>query len=333
MSLIAITGATGFVGSEVARAASRAGHDVVCLVRGEAPEERLARAGVRARVVPGDLADAAAIARLIAGAHGVVHLAAVVDPALQHDERAVTHVNRDLAVALARAARDAGARWFVFVSSIAAMGFWSGVATGRSPCRPETAYGRTKRDAEDAILALNTPDFGAIALRPPTVYGPGESYNFLSWVRAVDRGVFRLIGSGGNHFPLSTSENVGRAAVAAASGALSPGAYVVADGEAYTLQRIHRAILAALGLPEPRLSLPVAAARVAGALNEAVHFAVPAVPLLLSRARVRTLTVDQRFDVEPLLRRGVALDAPLEDWVRRTVEDQRARGLLGGSGR
>jgi hypothetical protein len=53
------------------------------------------------------------------------------------------------------------------------------------------------------------------------------------------------------------------------------------------------------------------------------------VPLLLNRARVRTLTVSQPFDVGSLRRAGVKLDARLEEDVAATIAEQRAAGLLG----
>jgi len=237
-------------------------------------------------------------------------------------------VNRDLTVELGRAARDAGVRRFVFMSSIAAMGFWSGLATAESACHPETPYGRAKRDAEIAVLELERPRFGVVVLRPPTVYGPGEAYNFLAWVRAVDRGLFRIIGTGEIRFPLATTENVVRATVAAVDGALAPGIYLVADREPYTTNRIHHAILRALGRERGRIHLPIEAATLAGFANERLHRWIPRVPLVLTRARVRTLTVDQWFDLGPLLRHGVELDAPLEEWVELTVRDYARRGLI-----
>ena len=266
----------------------------------------------------------------IADAEVVVHLAALVDPALQSDAAAVFRVNRDLTLSLAAIAESAGVRRFVFVSSIAAMGFWSGIATPASECHPETPYGRAKRDAELELLRRARPGFDVFVLRPPTVYGPGEAYNFLAWVRAVDRGVFRVIGSGENRFPLATTENVARGLVAAAEGALAPGVHLVADREAYSVARIDAAIRGALGKPLTRLRIPVCVAALAGFVNEQLHRSLPGLPIVLTRARVRTLTVDQHFDLGALLRSGVELDAPLEDWVRRTVASYRQRGLIRG---
>jgi hypothetical protein len=104
--------------------------------------------------------------------------------------------------------------------------------------------------------------------------------------------------------------------------------HLVADAAPYPMRRVHEAIARALGRRPPRLHLPLSLARVGGWLNESISARVPAVPTLLSRARVRTLVADQPFDVEPLLRAGVPLDAPLETYVRATLDEQRASGAL-----
>jgi hypothetical protein len=65
--------------------------------------------------------------------------------------------------------------------------------------------------------------------------------------------------------------------------------------------------------------------------NEALAEKMPRVPLVLTRARVATLTADQPFDVAPLLAQSVDLDAALERDMPETIADYRARGLLAGS--
>lgn len=325
---VLVTGATGFVGREVAHHLSGRGHALTLLVRGPRAEQRAEALGCPGRVVEGDLEDARAVEQAVHGADTIVHLAAIVSPALQRDASSVERVNRDATVALAQAAKAAGARRFVFVSSIAAMGFFSGVATKDSPCRPVTSYGRAKLDAERALLQMQSSAFDVIVLRPPTVYGPGEPYNFLEWVRAIHRGMFRVIGPGNNAFPLATTKNVARAICAAVEGRLSGDLYLVADREPYTITRIHGAVLHALGKRGPRLRIPRGLAVGAALLNEGLCFVVPKVPAVLTRARVNTLTVDQRFDLKPLLDAGVHLDAPLEEWVALTVRDYERRRVL-----
>lgn len=324
---VLVTGATGFIGPTVVRELVNAGYRVIALVRDDRAHARLERqSGLEFR--QGDLRDRTSLMRAIRDCHAVIHLAALVDPKLLHDPSEVFAVNRDATIELARCAREAGVARFVFMSSIAAMGFRSGLATSESPCRPTTDYGRAKLEAEHALAALKTVAFQPIVLRPPTVYGPGERYNFLSLVRAIERGYFRIIGDGTNRFPLCTTENLARTVVAAVDGRLPDGVHLVADAEPYSFDRITRAVARALGRRVPKLHVPIRVARVVSGLNELVSAALPAVPLVLSRARVMTLTSDQPFDVAPLLRAGVPLDAPLERFVELTVDGYRLHRLL-----
>jgi UDP-glucose 4-epimerase len=282
-----------------------------------------------ARAQPGELGDRVALERALEGCDVVVHLAALVDPASDRDEEAQRRITCDATLELAELARKVGVRRFLFMSSIAAMGFFSGRATSGNACRPVSAYGRAKLAAERGLASMSRDRFDVVVLRPPTIYGPGERHNFLTWARAVEQGRFRLIGSGRNVFPLATTQNVARAVSAAVDGRLSRGTFLVADAEPYALVRIHRALLSALGRREPRLRLPRNLALAAGAANELLSGLVHVIPPVLTRARVRTLTADQPFDVSPLVSAGVELDAPLEHWVALTIADYRLRGLLG----
>jgi nucleoside-diphosphate-sugar epimerase len=326
---VLVTGATGFIGPSVLLQLAGA-HPITALVRGKDPEERMHRTGVTAEVCRGDLLDRSSLANAVRGVEAVVHAAALVGSSEGTDPGLVTAVNRDATLNLARLARAAGARRFVFISSIAAMGMRSGLATSTTPCRPTSHYGRLKLEAERGLEQLASETFQVTILRPPTVYGPGERENFLRLVLAIERGIYRIIGDGQNVFPLCTAQNVGRAARAAVDGRLAPGIHLVADAEHYTMHRIVSAIAHTLRVQPPRLRIPLALARLLGLLNEVACRCVPGAPLVLDRQRVTTLSAHQPFDVEPLLRAGVPLDAPLESCVAATIADYVRRNLVSG---
>ncbi|MDT8279723.1 MAG: NAD(P)-dependent oxidoreductase [Erythrobacter sp.] len=167
MSLLAITGATGFVGHAVLDAALDAGHQVRALTRRAQPE----RAGVE--WVPGDLSNAAALAALIAGADAVIHIAGLTstpDPG-EFEPANVTGTANIIA-----AMKHAGAARLVFVSSLAA----------RMPRL--SAYGASKARAETLVEA-SALDWTII--RPPAVYGPRDR-DMLDLFRAAKWGVVPL---------------------------------------------------------------------------------------------------------------------------------------------
>lgn len=162
--LVALTGATGFVGKAVLDVLLERGIAVRALARRVQPE----REGVE--WLAGDLADADALARLVAGAEAVIHLAGLTntpDPA----EFDLHNVNGTLA--LVEAAAAAGVPRFVFVSSLAA----------REPRL--SAYGASKARAEKLVAASGL-DWTIV--RPPGVYGPHD-VDYLEMFRLARRGV------------------------------------------------------------------------------------------------------------------------------------------------
>lgn len=151
MSMLAITGATGFVGSAVLDEAVAQGHQVRALAR----RDQAARSGVE--WVQGDLADHSALAALVAGTDVVVHVAGLTntpDPA-QFEVANVTGTANVLA-----AMAGAGVKRLVFVSSLAA----------REPAL--SAYGASKAQAE-ALVTASALDWTIV--RPPESTGRATS--------------------------------------------------------------------------------------------------------------------------------------------------------------
>lgn len=167
MSLLAITGATGFVGSAVLDAALAEGHQVRALAR----REQAPRAGVE--WVRGDLGDTGALAALVAGADAVVHVAGLTntpDPA-QFEIANVTGTAHVIA-----AMAEAGLRRLVLVSSLAA----------REP--KLSAYGASKARSETLVEASGL-DWTIV--RPPGVYGPRD-VDYLEMFRTAKWGFVPL---------------------------------------------------------------------------------------------------------------------------------------------
>lgn len=150
--LIAVTGATGFAGGHAAALLKSRGYELRLLVR----DTTKAPAG--AEFVEGDLANEAALARLCQGARAVVHFAgAIAAP----DRDTFFAINEAGTRALAQAAKQAGVRRFIHVSSLAAR-------------EPELSdYAASKLAGEAAVEPLDAAMSLAI-LRPPAVYGPGD---------------------------------------------------------------------------------------------------------------------------------------------------------------
>ncbi len=175
--LTLVTGATGFVGSAVARALLGRGYRLRLLVR--AGSDRRNVAGLDAELVEGDLTDPASLGRAVAGCRSLFHVAAdyrlwVPDPA------AMNRANVTGTTALLTAAQDAGVRRMVYCSSVAALGL-VGDGTPADETTPNTiekvigAYKRSKFMAEQAVLDLaRGRGMPVVIVNPSTPIGPRD---------------------------------------------------------------------------------------------------------------------------------------------------------------
>ncbi len=146
--MLAVTGATGFVGQALLDRAHAAGIAVRALARREQP----ARPGIE--WVRGDLDDKAALAALVAGAEAVIHVAGVVNDAAEFERGNVMGT-----MSVIEAALGAGVQRFIHVSSLSA----------REP--DLSAYGASKARAEKLVKASGL-DWTIV--RPPGIYGPRD---------------------------------------------------------------------------------------------------------------------------------------------------------------
>lgn len=152
--VVAVTGATGFLGRHLVRALAQDGWTPRVLVRRD-PIHPL-WSDIEVEIVTGDLRTPGALERLSSGAETVIHGAGLIKA---RSLEAFHGVNRDGAQAAAATAKAAGAR-FILVSSLAA----------REPGLSH--YAASKRAGEEAVRAT---DPSALIVRPPAIYGPGDT--------------------------------------------------------------------------------------------------------------------------------------------------------------
>lgn len=242
-----VTGATGAVGPAVVDALREAGWDVRALVRGPAPP------GVEA--APGDLRDHDSLRRAAQDVDAVVHMAGLLHvvfaaPELDADFRAL---NVEATRVLIDAARG---KPFVFFSSISVYGS-GGPFDETSPAAPETAYARTKLEAERIVL-----DAGGTVLRLAAVYGKRMKGNYATLVTAIARGRFMRIGASANHRTLVHDSDVARAVVLVLDTPRAAGEiYNVTDGTTHSLREIIDAVRSGFGKRPSRLYVPMFMAR------------------------------------------------------------------------
>ncbi len=218
--------------------------------------------------VQGSVADPDDAAHAVAGVDAVVHLAAKVSVTGEWTEFVATNIvgTRQLLAA----ARRAGVRDFVFVSSPSVAHFGSSIvgadAGTADPARARGHYARSKAAAEELALAEDCPEFRVAAIRPHIVWGPGDTQLVERVVERARAGRLPLLDGGRALIDTTYVDNAAAAIVRGlermdfAHGQ----ALVVTNGEPRPVGELIAGICAAAGVPAPAYSIPGWLARGAG---------------------------------------------------------------------
>ena len=169
---VLLTGHQGYLGTVMSPVLAKAGHEVTGLdsglfadcVLGPPPDDPQGLA-VDLREVP---------AEALAGFDAVVHLAALSNDPLGSLAPELTYdINYHASVRLARLAREAGVRRFLYASTCSVYGAAGGddLVTEAAPLRPVTPYAESKVRVEDEVLKLADADFSPVFLRNATAFG------------------------------------------------------------------------------------------------------------------------------------------------------------------
>jgi nucleoside-diphosphate-sugar epimerase len=191
--LVALTGASGFIGSYTAAALHRAGHEVRALVRSTSRRDHI-EPYVNQWTI-GDAADPQALAALCAGAEAVIHDAADWE-ALRRSPQTSFEKNVLGSLRLLESARQAGVGQFIFVSSVAVYhdipGSAGGHITEETPAWPGGIYGAYKAAMEPHLKAYHvTYGMNTSSWRPAAVYGIDPKLEKSQWfelIRAAKQG-------------------------------------------------------------------------------------------------------------------------------------------------
>ncbi|MER6910496.1 SDR family oxidoreductase [Streptomyces sp. NPDC000594] len=169
---VLLTGHQGYLGTVMAPVLAAAGHEVVGLDAGLFADCVL---GPKPADPPGHRVDLRDItAEQVAGVDAVIHLAALSNDPLGALAPDLTYdINHHASVRLARLARDAGVRRFLYASTCSVYGAAGGgdLVTEDAPLRPVTPYAESKVRVEDDLHALADGDFTPVYLRNATAFG------------------------------------------------------------------------------------------------------------------------------------------------------------------
>jgi UDP-glucose 4-epimerase len=251
--LVALTGSTGFIGQHLLRELPKRGYRLRVLLR-------------RPSVVPmdcasavvGDLARPQNMAAALADVDAVIHSAGLAHAMSGLPEDDYRLLNTEATIALARAAQRAGARRFVFLSSIRAQcgATAEGVLTEALAPQPTDAYGRSKLAAEQGLSELG---LDWVALRLVLVHGPGVKGNMAELLRFARAPYPLPLGGLKGRRSLVSLDSL---AAAVDTALAAPGELrrplIVADPEALTIPEMIAAVRRGLGRRPGLVPVPAA---------------------------------------------------------------------------
>ena len=266
-----VTGATGFVGSHVARVLAEQGADLRLLVRSSSDLRNIQ--DLKAERVTGDLRDPASLKKAVAGCDVVFHVAAdyrlwVRDP----DEMYRSNVEGTRAIL--EAARENGVRRVVYTSSVATMGFTSNghLADETSPVSLANMIGPYKRSkfmAEEVAIEAGRSGMDVVVVNPTTPVGERDIKPTPTGRIVVDFLKKKFPAYVDTGLNLVDVTECARGHVAALEKGRSGERYIL-GGENLTLKQILDKLAAITGLPSPRIRVPYVVALATGVVDQFV---------------------------------------------------------------
>ncbi|MFB4393750.1 MULTISPECIES: NAD-dependent epimerase/dehydratase family protein [unclassified Pseudomonas] len=260
-----VTGASGFIGRALCQALVAQGDEVIALVRSS-----WQMTGVQ--VVKGDLEALPSLEQVLVGVDCVVHLAGrahllrdnAADPLVEF-----RNVNRDATERLAKIARAAGVKRFVFMSSIGVNGSHtqSRPFDETSAVNPHAPYALSKLEAEQSLAqVLHDSATDHVIIRPPLVYAADAPGNFGRLLKLVGSGLpLPLAGLRNSRNMVALENLVDFILLACRAPAAADQVYLVADDQAVSTSDIVRLI--GEGMQRRVLNLPVPEPMLGGLLT------------------------------------------------------------------
>jgi dihydroflavonol-4-reductase len=266
-----VTGATGFVGSHVARVLAEQGADLRLLVRSSSDPRNIQV--LKADRVIGDLRDPASIEKAMAGCDVVFHVAADYRLWVRDPEQ-MYRANVEGTSAVLDAARKNHVRRVVYTSSVATMGFTSNgrPADEDSPVSLDNMIGHYKRSkfmAEELALQAGRSGMDVVVVNPSTPVGEQDIKPTPTGRIVVDFLKKKFPAYVDTGLNLVDVTECARGHVAALEKGRSGERYIL-GGENLTLKEILDKLAAITGLPSPKVRVPYVVALATGVVDEVV---------------------------------------------------------------
>lgn len=325
---IAVTGATGFLGSSLVAALIQQQQVVRILARDEQKARRLF--GDAVSIVPGDVTDAGQVQQVVKGATTIYHLAGrLYHPSTPADLYEQTHVEGTRVLLKACQGQEQVER-LVYVSTTGVFGVTGESPVGEdAPFAPTNAYEATKLKGEMlALKAYQDDGLPVTVVRPGLVYGPGDLH-LLGFFASIQKGLFRVIAGGkASLHPIYIDDLTAALLLCAQRPETLGRSYNIAGARPVTVRELATAIANALDRKLPAGNIPLWLANLASD----VFAIVPGMKgerAPLTRSRVQFLTNSRVYDISRAKSElGFAPAVDLPEGLKRTTAWYCKRGYL-----
>jgi len=301
MKNVLVTGSTGFIGSHLLPTLHQHNWQITAAIRQEF--EFPASLSIKTIKV-GEIDDMTDWQEALLGIDTVIHLAGrshILHETISNPEAAFIKVNTKGTINLVKQSLKAGVNHFIFVSSIHAMAAESDdILNENSPCHPDSPYGGSKLQAEQALINLaKDSNMTWTILRPTLVYGPGNRANMERLMKLIKRGLPLPFGAIKNRRSFVFVGNLVAAIITCLD---HPNAanqiFLISDNQAVSTPQLIRLIAQQIQQPCQLLPVPTTLLRFLGYLGDSLEFItgknLPFNTYNIDRL-LGSLTVDSRY--------------------------------------
>lgn len=322
-----VTGASGFVGSEIVRQLRAKGIPTRVLVRNGAQSAALSNLG--AEPILGDLEDSDSLTRAVRNTCGIYHIAGLFRQAKFPDSKYFS-VNAEGTRRLLDAAVKEGVPRFIHCSTVGVHGnVENPPADENAPFNTGDVYQESKLEGEKiARDYFSSGKIRGVVIRPAMVYGPGD-VRTLKLFQMIAKRRFFFVGNGAAYVHFIDVRDLARAfQLAMDATSISNEVYIISGKEPLPLKVFVSLVAVNLDVPPPSLSLPVRPMQILGDVCEAICTKIGVEPPIFRR-RVDFFTKSRHFtSAKAREQLGFMPEKELQEELLDIINSYRNLGLL-----
>lgn len=336
---VLVTGATGFIGSHLAKDLAQKGDKIKCLVRNSSSKNSVEfLKGLGAELVYGDLTDKESLKNSVKDVDYVFHLGGGGRVGMPREIQCKINIEGTKNI-LEVCADNGNIKKFIHVSTCAVMGdIKNGPANETFPLNPSNmAYSYAKTEAEKAALSYKDR-IPLVVVRFPGVYGipmvkggpdrTGGVTPILMIFSAIKNGKWRYVGDGKNFIHLFYIDDAVRGLELAREKGKAGEIYIIGDKHSIRMTEMVRIAANVLRVEEPKGHVPVSVARIFSLVSELSARIFGGVPVMsgemitgfISNLYIDTSKARRELSYEPKV--------GLEEGMRKTTDWYKANGYL-----